>query len=103
MWKLEHKNIFDSLKYMELLNNFNFKGDLILFKETNRFSLLMNVYYQEHSKTIIMNFGDNVLLLYQYDKNKEIKFIKKIFLTEKRFMLDMKIHDKNISMFETAY
>ena len=71
MWKLEHKNISDSLKYMELLNNFNFKGDLILFKETNRFSLLMNVYYQEHSKTIIMNFGDNVLLLYQYDKNKE--------------------------------
>jgi hypothetical protein len=45
MWKLEHKNISDSLKYMELLNNFNFKGDLILFKETNRFSLLMNVYY----------------------------------------------------------
>jgi hypothetical protein len=50
-----------------------------------------------------MNFGDNVLLLYKYDKNKEIKLIKKIFLTEKRFMLDMKIHDKNISMFETAY
>jgi len=63
----------------------------------------VNVYYLEHSQTFILNFGYNLLLIYKYDENHEIKLIKRIFFLTKD-ILDIKLINKNtnVIMLETT-
>ena len=92
-----------SLKYMELRSIFEFEDDFKTMLNPNQFYLLMDVYYLEHSQTFILNFGYNLLLIYKYDKNNEIKLINRMhFLTKD--ILDIKLinKNKNIIMFETT-
>lgn len=92
-----------SLKNMELSSIFEFEDDFKTMLVPNKYYLLMDVYYLEHAKTFILNFGYNLLLIYKYDKNNEIKLIKRIhFLTKD--ILDIKLINKNtnIIMFETT-
>ena len=50
-----------------------------------------------------MSFVKNLLLIYKYDNSNDIKFIKKIDLTQKRNILDIKLINKiNVITFETT-
>jgi hypothetical protein len=92
-----------SIKYMELATTFNFADDFKLKIYPNKYYLLTNAYYLEYYQIFILSFGKNLLLIYKYDNNNDISFIKRIDLTQKRNILDIKLIDKiNVITFETT-
>jgi hypothetical protein len=92
-----------SIKYMELATTFNFEDDFKLKIYPNKYYLLTNAYYLEYYQIFILSFGKNLLLIYKYDNNNDISFIKRIDLTQKRNILDIKLIDKiNVITFETT-
>ena len=92
-----------SLKCMELWSIFEFKDDFKTMLEPNKYHLLKKVYYLEHFQTFILNFGYNLLLIFKYDENHDIKLIKRIYFLIKD-ILEIQLINKNtnIIMLETT-
>ena len=92
-----------SLEYMELWSIFEFDDDFKTMSDPDKYYLLMDVYYLENYQTFILNFGYNLLMIYKYDKNHEIKLIKRMHFFTKD-ILDIKLinNNTNIIMFETT-
>ena len=92
-----------SIKNMELVTIFNFEDDFKIKINPNEYYLLTKVYHLEDYQSFILSFGKNLLLIYKYDNSNDIKFIKKIDLTQKRNILDIKLINKiNVITFETT-
>ena len=82
---------------------FEFEDDFRTMLKPQKYLLLKDVYYLENSRTFILNFGCNLLLIYKYDKNNEIKLMKRMYFLAKD-ILDIKLinNNTNIIIFETT-